>query len=399
MTNAPHCAAAHQYPPLRGYRRVGQGVVLALLALGCSRRLSVESTEGGWILSKQFVFVTAVMEINDTSVLVLDSGARVLYQLALPSTESDRVAVRKIRSPLRGVPAKLFRTAGGEIVVSDRSFTEWWKPFPVLRRGTIGTSTTVVPTDGSRILGVDSSGNSYAFSRFVIRTTEVGPIIVDTVALLRWRPMRAAPETLAYLQHHTPPGTRVQGNLIVSPRRLGVGSSRSPQAIVAPSGVVAILRSAPYVIEFTSAAGVASTGVIDSESVAYHEAYRRHYGKMRGTARTTVRVRRDSSHSVEFSPANPLREDMWADLAPPFLDGTPVFAPEGSLWVQVPVQNAATSVFEAFAIDGPRIGRYSIAPHGRLVAVGARAVYLADDDGDFERLRLVHRGLLRALRR
>jgi hypothetical protein len=162
----------------------------------------------------------------------------------------------------------------------------------------------------------------------------------------------------------------------------------------APGGRVAIVRSAPYVVEWREVNGSITRGRAVSRAQLPVTALDRTAYVTHFMATAAVAGRGESGMTA--MPASEKTPEAIARLVavqefrrvkPPFTDRAPLIAADGTLWVERSVAMGSRPAWDLFDGRGAFIGGVILPAGRRLVALGSRAAYAAfvDPDG-LERL-------------
>ena len=164
----------------------------------------------------------------------------------------------------------------------------------------------------------------------------------------------------------------------------GQGFAAKDEWAVAPDGAVAVVRADPYRVDWRLPNGTLQPGkpvsytkvrVGDAEKEQYLDELRARGG---GTLTTTGA---DGRTQTQRLPVNP--PASWAEHKPPFVAGTSIAAPNGTLWVlrsgRASEKEATLDVFDR---TGTLVDRMVLPARARVVGFGAGHVYIARYDDD-----------------
>jgi hypothetical protein len=345
------------------------------------------------VLPREFSQIRGVRELRDGRVLVTDWVDEVLLVADLRSGTVRQIG-RKGSGPKEyRLPASLLPLPGDSTLLVDQGNERLAVVGPdlsIVRSFSShreGLTHTVIPR------GVDSAGRFY-FEIPNWTRPDAGPN--DSVIVARWDPRTGREEPIGRVRAETfrKPGRRMQPGL--------------PYVIFAPQdewqvdrgGRVAFVRSADYHVEWRDpAAGRLTRGpATPYRPLAVSAADRTDHVRrfltsspiggrgISGLAATPAAM--SSPEAI----ARMVPNQEFAAVRPPFTDFTPRIAADGTLWVERSVPAGAPRVFDLFDRQGVRRQAVSLPPGRRLLALGARMLYLAavDDDGveRLERYRL-----------
>ena len=245
---------------------------------------------------------------------------------------------------------------------------------------------------GSGMKGADSRGRLYS-QEIAFRIGGDGTISAgDSAPIVRFDPASNRRDTIAYvnLAKNSAGGAARgdgRGNQTVEIR---MGSpSPFPAAdewTVFRDGTVAIARVADYHVEVIPPGGRRVAGrAVPFTPVRVTEADKQQWRDARKNAVPIVRSFGDgggrAASSAQSLPAQ--EPDSWPETKPPFLTGSVFAAPNGDVWV-VRARSATDKIptADVFNPQGQLVGRVVFPERTRLVALGAKGVYLVRIDDD-----------------
>ena len=164
----------------------------------------------------------------------------------------------------------------------------------------------------------------------------------------------------------------------------GVGYAGKDEWTVATDGAVAIVRSEPYRIDWRLPDGTLQHG----KDVSYSKIRVRDADKeelldelrSRGGATVTTRGADGRSQTQTIPPSAP---QSWAEFKPPFVAGTAIAAPNGTVWVQRSAPaGEKEATWDVFDRAGALVSRIVLPRRARVVGFGKGSVYVARYDDD-----------------
>ncbi len=359
-----------------------------------TRALPAPSVEYG----EPFTAITDVRELRDGRVIVADSRENTLQLIDLTRGVARPIGRQGAGPAEWSMPSQLFALPGDTTWMIDPSNDRYFVVHPDGKPGrTIPFDAfPEVVTDG--LSGVDNNGrmltiNERRTASFQDGTSGVVDVMrydrrtkrVDTVARLAW-----------------PTGEMSAARML--PNGMLQMSTNLPFAahdiaLLAPDGRIAIVRASPYRVEWIALNGAVTRGpVASSPAIWITDAERQAF------VRSRIRPGRIIS-SAPVSPPAPtpgvpnarvpmltsgeldalMNPDMkWPAQKPPFLyaDGARM-APDGRVWVhRTRAHNDSVPVYDVFDATGRVVERRSLPKGTRLVAFGAKSMYLARKDAD-----------------
>jgi hypothetical protein len=234
------------------------------------------------------------------------------------------------------------------------------------------------------VRGVDGNGRFY----FTVPGWSEGPraLAADSVRLVRWDPTTDRIEDVAVVQ-----GDRMRSDIrepAMVPRIPIVGYGASDGWVVAPNGVVRVVRGADYSIETIALGnppvrGPSNTYQTRAVTAADREAFVRDFN------RTSPTSGRGPGGGMGFSPqlsdaevAQMVSRTEYAERHPMFRAGAVVAAPAGRVWVGRPAQPGQPVRYDVFDAAGRPVQAVELASGRRVALVTARGVYLIAEDAD-----------------
>jgi hypothetical protein len=315
-----------------------------------------------------FASVDDLREIKDGVLLMIDGAQRSLVRLDWATGQSRRVGRTgdgpgEYRSPWRLFPyvgdsALVLDLAGRMYVASDAGELVALPRPEALR------------TSQGGVRGVDRHGNLFLeFERSLRRAFSGSEVWTESLTIARVDPRLGRIDTVARIA--PAPGSRpILGNGATystpNPRPLATRD----QWIVASDGAVAIAHFDPYRVEFVEPDGRRTVGA----SIPFVR------------VGITPAMRADWEQQQKRFPF-PVSESAWPEHIPPFLEGALRFDAEGRLWIARTPVGGRDREYDVVGRNAAVVARIAVPAESRVVAFGARAIYLARSDADgFERL-------------
>lgn len=225
------------------------------------------------------------------------------------------------------------------------------------------------------VRGVDADGGLY----FEIPAwTADDRLPDDSVRLVRLDPRTGATRLVAVLQGYR---TRSDaGAPSMEPRIPVVGYASQDAWTLSPAGDVVIVRGGDYHVEVLRRDGTRRSGpsYASSQRPVTDSDKRRFIEEFLASSPTSGRGPDGGlGHTPPPSDAEIARLVRTTEFAAthPHSSGSPIAAPDGSVWVARPVRPGEISVYDVFDRDGIRVSTVELRPGRRVVAVGRRGVY------------------------
>jgi hypothetical protein len=151
-------------------------------------------------------------------------------------------------------------------------------------------------------------------------------------------------------------------------------------------GTVAIVRVSDYHVEVIPPGGRRVKGrPVAFTPVRVTEADKQQWRDARKNIVPIVRTFGDGGGRAASGPPSPVVQepDSWPETKPPFLANAAFAAPNGDVWV-VRARSASDKIptADVFNAQGQLVGRVIFPERTRLVALGAKGVYLVRGDED-----------------
>jgi hypothetical protein len=334
----------------------------------------------------QFMTVSGVREMKGGLLLVTDAKKPAIYRVDTKTGNATMLGSVGADSGQYVQPGGFYSGRGDTTFVLDRgqarislvSSTSAIVGIRSIRRvGVTGSSSADV--DYQR---VDSRGLAYFTERVGRLAAKLGGTVSDSIPLIRFDPLRQHCDTVALLR------TREQ-RIVSMDEHSQVTSAvfGSPEDTwgVASDGRVAVVRAAPYRVEWYAPGGVVTRGpVIAHEPIPYTPAEK---AAVEGSSAASVSgggtaggAERGSAGGGRATPAPTPR--VFAPNKPPFEpNGEAIVSPEGRVWVSRNLpEGAAKTIYDVFDGKGDRVDRVELPARNRVVGFGQGTIYAAERD-------------------
>ncbi|MCC6930988.1 MAG: hypothetical protein IT359_18500 [Gemmatimonadaceae bacterium] len=380
------------------------GVVMVLGALAPStgraqaplRRLARSDAEH----REPFTSISGLRELSDGRVLVADVREKTLQLIDL-SRGTSRAVGRQGAGPgewgsvselvaLPGDTTMMIDVANGRVFLVGPDGT----PAPPVRMAENS------PLLWSQLVGADAAGRLLLVKSRAPSTPTAGS--VGTADVMRLDRRSARVDTVATL-------AEPKGELTAA-RILGGGmmqlvtnlpfASRDLAAI-APDGRIALVRSAPYRVEWIAPDGTRREGAVAaSPNIPVTAAEKADFAR-RSVRPGGILIRRGPAAPPQKEgagatpqPRTPTMSKLdveklftpdqeWPAVKPPFLDAAVRVAPDGRVWVQrTRAWDDSIPTFDVFDAAGRVVERVALPRRTRLVGFGTKSLYLARTDDD-----------------
>ncbi|HET9276486.1 MAG TPA: hypothetical protein VFN96_10480 [Gemmatimonadales bacterium] len=340
-----------------------------------------------------FSVVRAVMALPDGRVVVSDAQENRLTLIDFPKGTSRSLGRVGAGPGEFSRAGGLYRARGGGVVLFDH---ELRRLLPVLPSGELG-EIVGLPTGGAAgfwsargpdPLMVDSVGHTYT----AIRS---GGFTAPASVLLRYRP-GAGPDTITRLLRTT---TREVTGPVKGMEYQEVLFSPADAWTVSPDGRIAVVRAAPYRVEWIPLTGPVVTGPavrLKPVPVTRREKELIASGAAGSRGRITVTIGVVPAGGAPTTPAGPpapipVGELLFAKAKTPVdlrAGSWPLLDESGVLWVKRSLPGGAkANVFDLFDRDGNLVDRIALPAGSRLVGFDRQWLYTVRIDADdFEHL-------------
>lgn len=345
-----------------------------------------------------FTAISGLRELKDRRVLIADAREKTLQVIDLARGTAAAVGRTGAGPGEWGTPTTLHALPGDSTLMLDYANQ---RIFLIAPDGTPAPSQrfpngTLFAAD---LIGIDGSGRLLMKqSRRPSGPTDPSVGVADVFVVNR---STGRADTLGSLAE--PNGEHLAVRLL--PGGMTQWSTNLPLAArdlaaIAPDGRVAIVRAAPYRVEWIAPNGARVTGpvvqpptipVTRAEKEAFARSQLRPGGiivagasgtppSAKGSPSPGPRVPAVSKSDLEkmMSP-----DQRWPDVKPPFLDKAVQVAPDGRVWVlRARAHDDPVPTFDVFDASGRVVERVALPEGTRLVGFGKGALYLARTDSD-----------------
>jgi hypothetical protein len=299
------------------------GVIMATTARGQAQRV-VPLPQPDAVLAHEFSGITAVRELSDGRVLVVDRVERALYVADFGGNVVNRIGSNGSGPREYRQPMSLLAVGGDSTILPDDFNGRWLMLAGTEIAGTIGGDDPVF-TGGTRTPnGSDAGGKLVATKAIVAGAVTPGTMPRrDSILLVRVQRATGAQDTLAMLRAR-PSVIRTEGpsnaptavSVVMNPL------TSSEQATMYPDGWIAIARLDPYRVEWIAPTGQRVSGPsLPTERVPLDDREQRAY------------LQREADQS-----GRPVRDPAglpdWPAFLPPFLGNALTPATDGTLWIR-----------------------------------------------------------------
>lgn len=362
---------------------------LLLFAATNAHAQDLDLRRGGEVLPWEFNNIGSLRALDDGRLLVVDRKDLLVYLLD-PRTGAQQTIGRQGDGPAEyRRPSHVLAARGDTTIVLDilsrRSFRVDGGTLQPARRDSL------LGAVGS-LCGIDRDGHILATRPHVATVRRgsgagAGPPGADSIVVLRYRLGAARVDTLTRLRNANG-GTLVKVNW-VNGRGQGGWVIEAPaavedQACVFPDGWIALLRQAPYRVEWLTPNGAtAASGTLPEEVIAMTQR-EQEYARERAMG-TSASVR--AIPTSEFPP--------WPDRAPPFVSAArergAVPSADGLLLVpRWPRSEQRLWIYDVIGRDARRVGRIILGEQSRIIGTTLGVLYIVDTDDDgLQRVRRV----------
>ena len=329
-------------------------------------------------LDAEFTSISAVRELADGRVLVLDQAEKKLFVADWARGSVTPVGRNGSGPGEYRQPSSLLPIAGDSTILSDWQSGRWLMLSHAQIAETIGPDAPAMVAGARRLLGADNSGR-VIFTRGLGSTagaTAARPRL-DSTLLLRAARANGRVDTVGTMRARKAE-LRVQGPAD-NPTSVEIVThplSSPEQAALFADGWIAIARQDPYRVDWRAADG------------------RRVLGK----PLPFERVRLDAGEQEAFMErqatrtGNPKRDPRsyanWPEVFPPYLMEALLPAPDGRLWIRRPPSaEHIAPPYDVIDRTGQLVERVSAGENVHVVGFGRASIYtVATDEDGIQRL-------------
>jgi hypothetical protein len=238
--------------------------------------------------------------------------------------------------------------------------------------------------------GTDAMGRIYSQDPAISFNPDGTITSADSAPIVRFDPAANKRDTVAYInlaKNAVSGAARGAANSQTFSIRIGGGTPFAPADdwTVLRDGSVAIVRVSDYHVEIVPPAGRRIVGrPVAFTPVRVTEADKEQWREAQKNGTRIVRSIGDGGRGGAAPQLPPVQEPAaWPATKPPFIGSATYAAPNGDIWV-VRARSAQDKIPSAdvFNGQGQLIGRVTLPEKTRLLAFGAKSVYLARVDDD-----------------
>jgi hypothetical protein len=320
--------------------------------------------------------MSGVRELPDGRLLLSDFREPALWVVDLRAGTSERLGRSGDGPGEYRQPGGIYAGRADTSLVLDRGTSRVLLVTPdgrIAGSRAIGVrGTTVASSADQDLQRLDASGTGY----FVDPQAAFGSLRAgrpsDSVSLWRYDAARQRADTVGMLREPERRLISAAGNVV---RTRTVLFSPADGWGVAASGRVALIRAAPYRVDWVEPDGRVTRGPVTAHSVVQVTAADRE--RVAGR-RETIGTAAPGSVSGSTN-----TEPLFADTKPVFKRDDIIVSPEGHVWVgrQLPA-STRQEVYDVFDHRGMRIDRVELPAGSRVIGFGKGAVYVSESDQD-----------------
>ena len=371
-----------------------------------SRQLGKAETE----FADPFTQISAVRELRDGRVLVVDARDKVVQLLDLNTGSATKVG-REGQGPGEySLPMSIVALPGDSSAVFDPLNQRYLVIGPDGKPGGFFSSRPDADDDSRDAAGgrpggggpmrmtgfsmapprgTDRSGNIYVAGS-PLRMGPDGPVGLDSAPLQRFDRAKRSLQTVGYIK--LPKGnTQVSGRGGDVSIRMGGANpftARDDWAVAA-DGRVAIVHASDYHVEWITPNGQRTAGpATPYNKTKLTNAHKKWWNDNRRRNVQGLMITNNSgkmSASTAPPPAGPPEErDDWPEYLPPFMGNSALqVAPNGQLWVlQTAASDDVLPTYDIFDAAGELAARIQLAKRSRVVGFGTNTIYVVRSDED-----------------
>jgi hypothetical protein len=285
----------------------------------------------GGVISRPFERITAIHELRDSRVVVVDANAQAVYLADFEKNTANQIGRNGSGPGEYLFPMRLFNLGGDSVGIEDggnlRILVLTGKgKFGGVLNSAGGHATRSRPA-GETPRASDRHGRLYANGYSMMAPLEAQP--ADSAPIERWSLGAATRDTVAWFP--LPPRSKRE----VLPGEGWRAFETSAQWAVAPDGSIAIVRPGPYYAEVIAPNGTRSRGPVNSYTMirvspAQKEAWIEEQSRPRPVLIESPGKPMPTAGLRATKPVEPIQ---WPRYLPPFLDHALQFAPDGTLWI------------------------------------------------------------------
>jgi hypothetical protein len=353
--------------------------------------------------AEPFSQISGLRELKDGRVLVADTREKLLQAIDLRAGRVTAVGREGSGPNEWQLPMRLLPYPGDSVLVADPLNSRFLlvspqgRPVRTIMPAAGPQPAARGPGGGAVMIGgiglvsaraVDRQGRLYTTGLPIMMTPE-GPKTADSVPILRQSLTGAAADTMAWLRL---PKDAAQVSASSSGQQqtmsIRIGGTtpfvNGDEWAVAPDGRIVIARVADYHVDVV----MPDKRVIRGAPVRYTpvrvtEADKQEWREARRNTQAVMMTNNNGVMSRQATTPPAEEPPAWPAAKSPFGSNSVFVAPNGQTWVLR--QRAAGDLvptFDVFDAQGRATGQVKLPPKTRLLAFGAKGVYLARSDDD-----------------
>jgi hypothetical protein len=238
-----------------------------------------------------------------------------------------------------------------------------------------------LPQGLSIVSATDTSGYLYTTGQATARGTNGRLQLVDSAAIIRWRPEAVRGDTVAFVPFQHRPGSRILGAMTARTGAETAPFRAQAQWVVAADGQLAVLRPEPYRVDLIDLRSGSRRGqVIPYTPVRVSENHKHIWREEQRRPSPAITAARGGAVSVQMLETPHAEPSEWPEFLPPFLSNAGRFAADNTLWVQRTTNAESAPTFDVFDQQARVLGQVQLPQATRLVGFGRNSVYLVRRD-------------------
>jgi hypothetical protein len=351
-----------------------------------------------------FSGISGLRELRDGRVVVADTRDKTLQAIDLRTGRATAIGREGSGPNEWGMPMRVLPYLGDSLLVVDPFNSRFLLVSPEGRPVRTIQPAGAAPAAGrgGAVMSFGGGALSLVSARAVDRQGRLyvegspiamgpnGPTTADSVPIVRQTLAGGAADTMAWIRlpknAATVQSSGSGGNQNMTVR---IGGNtpfvNGDQWSVAPDGRVIIARVADYHVDIVMPDKRVVRGApVPFTPVRVTDADKERW---RDNQRNTQAVMMTNTNGVVSRSAAPMgppaQEPEWPSVKSPFGTGSVWVAPNGQVWVQRQTPAAERApLFDVFDAQGKHSGQVKLPPRTRLLAFGAKGLYLARNDDD-----------------
>jgi hypothetical protein len=342
---------------------------------------------------QEFSRVTALREFSDGRAVVLDSKERVVYLLDPRTRAATRIGREGAGPGEYTRPNGLVSLPGDTILIADGGNNRYLVLGPGGRVLSTMPPVRIQPnpntTYGVDINATDAQGGMYfLLPRGLVQQQDAGTPVV------RFHRGRASFDTVGrvFMPALTTGAQQSAGGGASFGMIAPTPFAARDEWVVAPDGSLAVVRTEPYHVEWTSPGGVVVRGAAVAHDAIPVGSAEKEEWRLEARSRTGMLTTTDAQGKTTQRLVPVPEPASWPKTKPPFV-APAMIASDGTVWIERSraVSDPATS-YDVFARDGRHLERVTMSRNRRVAGFGRGVVYVTSKDDDdllrLERYRL-----------